>query len=381
MLRWVGCNNHKLALCFKHLIPQFPSIIDTDAFLLNLWKFFKYRPIAKNFLEESASMYGQDPVTAVCPSETRWTSHERACKAFYKGYKQFLDALAVCYNERKESEALGLFILAVTPEIIATVLMLLEVLNCIRPLILFLQKGQDSLCLSEAQTVVDLTILNLKNAVHKKIYFKEEQFNQMYLQATEQVLSLLPSTNLRREPFDFVSFQNNTYAKFISAFKDELQKAFEQMHFWKCFSVFDPRGLPENINEITNYGNEELESLIDHYGNIKQDTFKGNTITQDPDIDAEKTCVEWQGFKHFMYLKRGAHRRKIDIEIQSFKDDESEKKDEAVKLQKKFGPHSLLKEMNLDETICSVYPNCYKLFYYLLLFPLSTACVERLFPK
>ena len=37
--------------------------------------------------------------------------------------------------------------------------------------------------------------------------------------------------------------------------------------------------------------------------------------------------------------------------------------------------------MNLDKTICSVYPNCYKLFYYLLLFLLSTACVERLFSK
>ena len=330
MLRLIGCNNHKLALCFKHLIPQFPSINDTDTFLLNLWRFFKYQPLAKNFLEENASMYGQDPVTAVCPSETCWTSHERACKAFHKGYKQFLDALAVCYNEHKESEALGLFILAVTPEIIATVLMLLEVFNFICPLILFLQKGQDSLCLSQAQTVVDLTVLNLKNAVHKKTYFKEEEFNQMYLQATEQVLSLPPSTNLRREPFSFASFQNNTYAKFISAFEGELQKAFEQMHFWKCFSVFDPRGLPENINEITNYGNEELESLIDHYGNIKQDTFKGNTITQDPDIDAEKTYVEWQGFKHFMYLKRGAHRRKIDIEIQLFKDGKSEKKDEAL---------------------------------------------------
>ena len=82
-----------------------------------------------------------------------------------------------------------------------------------------------------------------------------------------------------------------------------------------------------------------------------------------------------------MYLKRGAHRRKIDIEIQSFKDGESEKKDEALKLRKNFRPHGLFKETNLDETICSVYHNCYKLFYYLLLFPLSTACLERLFSK
>ena len=205
-------------------------------------------------------MYGQDPGTAVCPSEMRWTSHERACKAFYRGYKQFLDALAVCYNKRKESEALGLFILAITPEIIATVLMLVEVFNCIHPLILLLQKGQDPLCLSQAQTIVDLTVLNLKNAADKKTYFKKAEFNQMSLQATEQVLSLPPLTSLRREPFDFASFQNNTYAKFISAFEDELQKAFEQMHFWKCFSVFDPHGLPENINKITNYGMKSLKA-------------------------------------------------------------------------------------------------------------------------
>ena len=72
-------------------------------------------------------MYGQDSITVVCPSETHWTSHDRTCKAFYKGYKQSLDALAICYNKPKVSEALDLFILAVTPKIIATVLMLLEV--------------------------------------------------------------------------------------------------------------------------------------------------------------------------------------------------------------------------------------------------------------
>ena len=68
--------------------------------------------------------------------------------------------------------------------------------------------------------------------------------------------------------------------------------------------------------------------------------FKGNKITQDPDIDAEKTSVEWQGFKHFMYLKRGADHQKINIEIQSFKGDKSEKKDEALKL-RKFLDHTV----------------------------------------
>ena len=65
MLWCIGCNNHKLALGFKHLIAQFPT--NLKAFLLSLWKFFKYHPLAKNFLEENATKYDQDPITAVCP--------------------------------------------------------------------------------------------------------------------------------------------------------------------------------------------------------------------------------------------------------------------------------------------------------------------------
>ena len=153
------------------------------------------------------------------------------------------------------------------------------------------------------------------------------------------------------------------------------------MHFWKCFSAFDPRGLPENIGEITGYRNGELEILIIHYGKTKEDTFKGIANTQNPDIDEDKTRVEWQGFKRFIYMKRDAHRHKIDTEIQSYKEEEKEKKEEALKRRKNFGPHDFLKEMNTDNTLSSVYRNCYKLFYYILLFPLNTACVERLFSK
>ena len=71
----------------------------------------------------------------------------------------------------------------------------------------------------------------------------------------------------------------------------------------------------------------------------------------------------------------------MDIEMQSCKEDEKEKKEEALKRRKKFETHNLLKEIKIDDTLSTLYPNCYKLFNYLLLFPLSTACVERLFSK
>ena len=36
LLPWVGCNSYKLALCLKHLIPQFPRIGEANGFLINL---------------------------------------------------------------------------------------------------------------------------------------------------------------------------------------------------------------------------------------------------------------------------------------------------------------------------------------------------------
>ena len=38
LLKWIGCNNHKLALTFKHLIPSFQCVAEMDIFLLNLYK-------------------------------------------------------------------------------------------------------------------------------------------------------------------------------------------------------------------------------------------------------------------------------------------------------------------------------------------------------
>ena len=53
---WIGCGNHKLALCFKHL-GQFPNVSDADSTLLAIWKFFHYRPLALKFLQEVAAVY------------------------------------------------------------------------------------------------------------------------------------------------------------------------------------------------------------------------------------------------------------------------------------------------------------------------------------
>ena len=67
--------------------------LDADAFLETLWKFFTYRPLAMNLIEEAAEMYQVHVVTPLVPNQTRWTAHETACKSVIKGFNQILAAL------------------------------------------------------------------------------------------------------------------------------------------------------------------------------------------------------------------------------------------------------------------------------------------------
>ena len=114
--------------------------------LLSLWKYFHYRPLAVNFLQEFAEAYNENQALPVCPSTTRWTSQGRACKALYEGYKAQIGALTMYYNERKEPKALGIF-MAITSEIlIASLLMQRDVFEAIAPLNLVLQTGNKQLC-------------------------------------------------------------------------------------------------------------------------------------------------------------------------------------------------------------------------------------------
>ena len=102
LLKWIGCNNHKLALTFKHLIPSFHCEAAIDIFLLNLLKYFKHRPLAMNILGNTSEMYGYSPTVPICSSVTRWQAHERACETFHLHFENFLDAPSTSC-ETKES--------------------------------------------------------------------------------------------------------------------------------------------------------------------------------------------------------------------------------------------------------------------------------------
>ena len=80
-----------------------------------------------------------------------------------------------------------------------------------------------------------------------------------------------------------------------------------------------------------------------------------------------------------MYERRLSYQQSIDIKILKAKS-----KDEKESLQKRrsqYKPSLLWKDLNYDDVFKSLYPSCMHLLDLSLLFPLSVACVERLFSK
>ena len=115
----------------------------------------------------------------------------------YEGYQAQIGALTMCYNERKEPKALGIF-MAITSEIfIASLLMLRDVLEAIAPLNLVLQTGNEQLCLIDVKTSVHLIRSKLENLrTGETKWFKEESFDGMVCKAQQQRLSLPPNARL-----------------------------------------------------------------------------------------------------------------------------------------------------------------------------------------
>ena len=147
MSLWIGCGNHKLGLCFKNLQNKLPCFPEFDTTLLLLWKYFHYGP------QQSTSRRNTGPsknqAIPVFSSTIRWISHGKSCKTLYEDYQAQIGAPTVCYNERKELKAQGIF-MAITLEIfIASLLRLCDVFEAIAPLNLVLQTGNKQLGLTD----------------------------------------------------------------------------------------------------------------------------------------------------------------------------------------------------------------------------------------
>ena len=60
--QYINCRNHRLALCFVHLLKEFPRLMALDAMLLSVWKMFKYSKIKNEVFADMQRVYELTPL-------------------------------------------------------------------------------------------------------------------------------------------------------------------------------------------------------------------------------------------------------------------------------------------------------------------------------
>ena len=149
---------------------------------------------------------------------------------------------------------------------------------------------------------------------------------------------------------------------------------FSQSKFWSVFDIFDPRKFLQSVTEISSYTNREITALIDHYGKEKASTYKSVTKNQVEDIE------EWPGFRKYMFEKHKAEEENFQLNLMNCKN-EKERGTFRASETTSFDAYKLYSTCLNDKACAIIFPNCLKLLHLMLIFPLSTACVERFFSK
>ena len=76
---YINCRNHRLALCFVHLLKEFPSLASLDTMLLFVWKLFKYSTIKKEVFDNMQRVYELTPSKVIKACTTRWIMQGEEC--------------------------------------------------------------------------------------------------------------------------------------------------------------------------------------------------------------------------------------------------------------------------------------------------------------
>ena len=144
-------------------------------------------------------------------------------------------------------------------------------------------------------------------------------------------------------------FMRKVYRPYIQSVIDHISNQLKSSDVYSCFSVFDPRLLPDDEQQLSNYGESKVQTLTDFYGRVQSVSFEGKTNRSIPGIDGDETKAEWRFFRKVLF--------------------------------KEYSNISMDKVISnlTNDAIGAAFPNLVTLASLAILLPVTTATVERSF--
>ncbi|XP_052765083.1 uncharacterized protein LOC128206563 [Mya arenaria] len=139
---YVSCRNHKLALCFTHLVKNNETMTAVEDLLISIWKLFTFSAKRSAVYKSTQQVYDQEPLTSIRAAATRWLSHFKACESFISRYESILNTLDALDKERADAEVRGICDRATSQKLVYIILLLNDLLKPVEVLNLYLQSDK-----------------------------------------------------------------------------------------------------------------------------------------------------------------------------------------------------------------------------------------------
>ena len=100
-------------------------------------------------------------------------------------------------------------------------------------------------------------------------------------------------------------YRNEVAIPYIDALMSNINSRFSNHAVKLLFSssIFNPASFPGENKALTDYGNNELQVLVDFYGKEGTAEFGEVTVTSPPLVDGEEVFAEWRLFKRAFALE------------------------------------------------------------------------------
>ena len=288
----IHCMAHRLELALKKTVNSFPMFAAIEQLMLDLYMFYHYSPLNRSNLKIAYKTMPDLPV--LMPTRvggTRWVSHlKTALDHAFRGYEAIVTHLSNSADSGSDSShktqatAKGLAKKLTSKAVFINGHFLWDVVNILSKLSLTLQTK--TLTLADVHIAVDSSMCAL-NKMHSK--------DGLMLRRVKDL------NNYGGFPLKDSSGELSDIRKgFLEGLEAQLRDRFSDIDegLLSATSLLDLKSWPTTKDELNTFGDDHIESLIDHFSPILSDAGIdcGSIETEWTYLKKSKSvnCTSWQ---------------------------------------------------------------------------------------
>ncbi|XP_045176529.2 uncharacterized protein LOC123537050 isoform X2 [Mercenaria mercenaria] len=239
------------------MIKEFPVTENVDTLLISIRKLFHYSPRNYAIFQAIQESYGLKKLKFIRAATTRWLSHGKSCVRLIDRYEQVLDAIDASLDDKYVPEVYGLRHQLLDKPTVAMVLVLCDILRLV---INFSDYLQGENVFSDMHIRCGELIDQLHHLVVRFDVSVERPDQDLYLSRMETLFQVIDDrTALARRLRGPAMMTPRQVVEEIAkpvtyALINEISDAFQCSPVLAAFSVFNLQKVPENVAEISLYG-------------------------------------------------------------------------------------------------------------------------------